>query len=73
MSAPTETCRADGGQRLAVSPAEAASLLGVSRDFFDKHIGHELRIVRRGRLKLIPIRELDRWLDREAALAWESG
>ena len=54
--------------RLAVSPNEAARLLGVSRDFFDKHIGLELRVVRRGRLKLIPIRELERWLEREAAL-----
>ena len=71
MSDTAETRRADGEHRLAVSPAEAAARLGVSRDFFDRHIGHELRIVRRGRLRLIPIRELERWLDREAALAWE--
>jgi excisionase family DNA binding protein len=56
-------------ERLAVSPAEAAALLGVSRDFFDEHIRDELRVVRRGRLKLIPVRELERWLEREAALA----
>jgi hypothetical protein len=35
--------------RLALTPAEAARALGCSRDFFDKHIGPELRWVRRGR------------------------
>mgnify|MGYP001556736932 CR=1 FL=1 len=54
--------------RLAVMPAEAAQMLGVSRDFFDEHIGHELPVVRRGRLKLFPIRGLERWLDREASV-----
>jgi hypothetical protein len=37
--------------RLALTPSEAAQALGCSRDFFDKHIGPELRWVRRGRLK----------------------
>jgi excisionase family DNA binding protein len=50
-------------QRLALSPDEAAASLGVSRDFFDEHIRHELRVVRRGRKILISIRELERWLD----------
>jgi excisionase family DNA binding protein len=54
--------------RLALSPDEAAASLGVSRDYFDDHIVGELRIIRRGRRKLIPTRELERWLDREAAL-----
>jgi len=66
---PTEL--AAQGVRLTLSPAEASALLGVSRDFFDEHIGPELRVVRRGRLKLIPMRELERWLEREAVLAWE--
>jgi excisionase family DNA binding protein len=55
--------------RLALSPEEAAAALGVSRDYFDEHVGPELRIVRRGRRKLVPIKELERWLEREAALA----
>jgi excisionase family DNA binding protein len=55
--------------RLALSPDEASEALGVSRDYFDKHVAHELRIVRRGRRKLVPVRELERWLDREAAVA----
>ena len=54
--------------RLALSPNEASAALGVSRDYFDEHIAHELRIVRRGRRKLVPVAELERWLERESAL-----
>lgn len=55
--------------RLALSPTEAASSLGISRDFFDQHVLPELRIVRRGRRRLIPVRELERWLDQHASTA----
>jgi hypothetical protein len=47
--------------RLALTPIEAAQALGCSRDFFDKHIGPELRWVRRGRLKFVAIAELEDW------------
>jgi excisionase family DNA binding protein len=53
---------------LALSPAEAAEALSVSRDFFDLHIKPELRLVRRGRKILVPVRELERWLERSAAV-----
>jgi excisionase family DNA binding protein len=53
--------------RLALTPVEAAQALGVSRGFLDEHVMPELRIVRRGRLRLIPVRELERWLDQAAA------
>jgi excisionase family DNA binding protein len=53
--------------RLALTPDEAAAALGVSRDFLDQHILPELRTIRRGRRRLIPIRELERWLDQEAS------
>jgi excisionase family DNA binding protein len=55
--------------RLAVSPDEAAELLGVSRDYFDEHVIRELRVVRRGRRILIAVSELERWLDHNAARA----
>lgn len=58
--------------RLALSPIEAAIALGVSRDFFDQHLLPELRIVRRGRRRLIPVRELERWLDQHATTALRS-
>ncbi len=41
--------------RLALSPKEAAATLSVSRNFFDEHIGHELRWVRRSRRKLVAL------------------
>lgn len=53
--------------RLALSKAEAAEALGVSVDFLEEHVMHELRVVRRGRRRLIPITELQRWLDASAA------
>lgn len=57
------------GPRLALSPDEAAGVLGVSRDYFDEHILPELRVVRRGRRILIALAELERWLERSAALS----
>ena len=55
--------------RLALSKQEAAEALGVSVGFFDEQIAHELRMVRRGRRRLIPVRELERWLEKHADLA----
>jgi hypothetical protein len=48
--------------RLALSVAEAAAAVGVSSDFFRDHVLPELRVVRRGRLKLVAVAELERWL-----------
>lgn len=54
--------------RMTLMPNEAAAILGVSRDFFDEHIKPELRIIRRGsKMILIPIAELERWVDQSAA------
>ena len=57
------------GPRLALSPDEAAALLGVSRDYFDEHVIAELRIVRRGRRILVALAELERWLERASTRA----
>jgi hypothetical protein len=51
---------------LALSPDEAAAALGVSRDYLDEHVSHELRWVRRGRRKFVAVKELERWLDEAA-------
>lgn len=48
--------------RLALSKAEAAEALGVSVDFLEAHVLAELRVVRVGRRRLIPVKELERWL-----------
>ena len=48
--------------RLALSKAEAAEALGISVDFLEDHVLAELRVVRLGRRRLIPVAELERWL-----------
>jgi excisionase family DNA binding protein len=52
--------------RVTLTPTEAAEALGVSRDFFDQHIRDELKLIRRGRIILIPVRELEQWAERNA-------
>jgi hypothetical protein len=55
-------------RRVTVMPNEAAAMLGVSRDFFDEHVKPELRVIRRGRkMILIPVAELERWVEQSAA------
>ena len=51
-------------QRLALSKAEAARSLGVSVEFFDKHIGPEVPSVLRGRRRLYAVAEIEQWLRR---------
>ena len=55
--------------RLALSRPEAADALGMSLDSFERHVQPQLRLVRYGRMRLIPIRELERWLELNAAQA----
>jgi hypothetical protein len=45
--------------------------LGVSDDFFRSNVAPELRAVRRGRLRLYAVAEIERWLRDNAALALE--
>jgi hypothetical protein len=56
----------NGVPRLALSKTEASDALGVSVDYFEDHIQPELRIIYRGRRRLIPVREIERWLDENA-------
>jgi len=55
--------------RLALSKVEAADALGISVDFLEDHVMHELRVVRKGRRRLIPVKELERWMDEQATKA----
>jgi excisionase family DNA binding protein len=48
---------------LALRVEEAASALGVSDDYFRKHIALHIRWVRSGRLKVVAVSELERWLE----------
>ena len=47
---------------LAVNRADAAEALGMSLDSFERHVQPEIRLVRRGRMRLVPVAELERWL-----------
>jgi excisionase family DNA binding protein len=52
--------------RLALSPDEAAESLGMSRSHFYDHVWPDLRVVRVGQRRLVPVAEIERWLEREA-------
>jgi len=52
---------------LALSVTAAAKANNVSHDFFAEHVVSELRLVRRGRKKLVAVRELERWLEESGA------
>jgi len=52
--------------RIALTPAEAAAAIGVGPDFFNANVAPQLRLIRRGRKRLIPVRELERWVAENA-------
>ena len=70
-SRPPTVRGASVSEPLVVPPTEAARLLSVSRDYFDVHVKPELRLIRRGRLVLVPVAELERWVRENAARAVE--
>lgn len=55
--------------RIALTPPEAAAAIGVGPDFFDENVAPELRLIRRGRKRLVPVAELERWVTQSAAPA----
>jgi excisionase family DNA binding protein len=55
--------------RLALSIEEACGALGISWDLWDAHVAHEIRMVRLGRRRLVPVAELQKWLAEHAELA----
>jgi hypothetical protein len=54
-------------QRVALTRLEAAEALGISIDSFERHVQPEVRLIRRGRMRLVPVRELERWAAENAA------
>jgi hypothetical protein len=57
--------------RLALTRQEAAAALGMSINSFERHVQPELRLVRRGKLRLIPVREIERWLEENSDFVLE--
>src|SRR4051812_42930230 len=52
--------------RLGVTREEAAASLSMSLDSFERHVQPSLRMVRVGRMRIVPISEIQRWLDANA-------
>jgi len=52
--------------RLGLTRDEAAVSIGMSLDSFERYVQPTIRLVRRGRLRIVPVRELDRWLEDNA-------
>jgi len=55
--------------RLGLTVEEAAKAVGMSESSFKRHVQPELRIVRRGSLRIIPVPEIEKWLEGNATLA----
>jgi excisionase family DNA binding protein len=54
------------GAKLVLSIEEAACALSVSRDTFERYVIAELRLIRLGRRLLVPVPELERWVEKHA-------
>jgi excisionase family DNA binding protein len=49
--------------RLGLTREEAAASLGMSLDSFERHVQPSIRMCRLGRMRLVPVSELQRWLE----------
>lgn len=49
--------------RLALTRSEAAASLGMSLDSFERYVQPSLRMIRGGRMRLVPVSELSRWVE----------
>ena len=58
-------------QPIALRREQAAAVLGLSVDAFDEHVRSEVKAIRKGRLVLFPVEELQRWARQHAATALE--
>lgn len=52
--------------KLLLTKAQAADTLSMSVDSFERHVQPDLKLVRRGRLVLVPVVELERWVSTHA-------
>ena len=57
--------------RLALTRQEAALALGMGLTSFEQYVQPHVRAVRHGKLRLFPVRELERWLEENAAMTLE--
>lgn len=51
---------------IALTKTDAAAALGISIDSLERHVIPQIRVIRRGKLVLVPTRELTRWVEENA-------
>lgn len=51
---------------VCLAKPQAAAALGMSIDSFERYAQRDLRCIRRGRLRLFPVAELEAWAERHA-------
>lgn len=52
--------------RFALTREEAAASLGMSLNSFERYVQPHIRMVRRGRMRLVPTSELQAWVSKNA-------
>jgi hypothetical protein len=52
--------------KLAVTKSQAADMLSISLNSFERYVMADLKLIRKGRLVLVPVDELGRWVERNA-------
>ncbi len=55
--------------RVALTREEAAAALGMGLDSFERHVQPTIPMIRRGRMRLVPVAELERWASEQAERA----
>ena len=51
---------------VAVTREQAAAMLGMGLTSFESYVQPHIRIIRRGKLRLVPVKELEQWCDENA-------
>jgi hypothetical protein len=59
-------------RRYTLRRREAAAALSISLNHFERHVQPELKVVPSGQLILIPVSELERWVQRHARFLIEA-
>lgn len=59
--------------RIAVTSAEAADSLGMAVNSFEQYVVPHVKVIRRGRLKLFAVTELQRWADESGEYTLDLG
>jgi hypothetical protein len=62
-----------GAPCLAVQHKDAPAVLGLSKTSFEKYVAPEVRCARRGSMRIYPVKDLERWLERNAEVALDAG